>query len=64
MTKDEFIIAYAEASGILVSDLSKYGTVLPCACGDEGCCGWTIVNDSPLSIKTHERLYAPEAPKP
>lgn len=60
MTKDEFTAAYAEASEILVSDLLKDFIVMPCACDWRGCSGWAVINNSPLAIKTHQRLFAPE----
>lgn len=59
MTKDEFIAGYCERSKISWEKLSQHRVALPCACGEDGCDGWAMVTNDPLSIETHNKLYAP-----
>lgn len=41
MTRDEFERAYAERSKVSVDELRELGgEVVPCECGESGCCGW------------------------
>lgn len=66
MTREEFIKAYAERSGLSakyasigIMDIGDQTQVaLPCACGDEMCEGWAMVGAS--GVPSHLNLYAPE----
>lgn len=66
MTRAEFIAAYAARSGPnveITEDGIRVGSrrrvALRCACGEEACQGWAMVNDDPEAIADHMALYAP-----
>lgn len=59
MTKDEFITAYCERSGVSWGELSQHQVALACACGEDGCQGWAMVANDERSIRAHRELYAP-----
>ena len=68
MTREEFITAYCDRSKIPMEarridgfDLgSGYMRIaLPCACGEEDCEGWAMIN--PKNAEDHMRFYAPRA---
>lgn len=59
MTKEDFIAGYCERSGVTWNELSQFEVALPCACGEDGCNGWAMVSNNPLSIKAHMDLRAP-----
>ena len=45
MTREEFEEGYARRSGMTVERLHELGQVaIPCACGEDGCKGWAMVN--------------------
>jgi hypothetical protein len=54
MTRDQFIAAYCERSGVMWNHLSQFMVALPCACGELGCNGWAMVLNDPLAIELHE----------
>lgn len=68
MTREEFIRAYADRSG-LPAEAAQFAavglldvggttqTALPCACGDYRCEGWAILSAS--AVVAHLELYAP-----
>lgn len=67
MTRQEFVRAYAERSGIK-ADFAVLGILdvggrtliaLPCGCGDDMCEGWAML--SAESALGHLSLYTPEA---
>ncbi|KKN59393.1 hypothetical protein LCGC14_0542280 [marine sediment metagenome] len=45
MTKDEFEKQYTKGSNVTIEWLHERGQhVFPCDCGEQGCCGWKMVN--------------------
>jgi hypothetical protein len=68
MTREEFILGYCERSKISVTPYMvhlgyvKTGILvlmaLPCACGDDICEGWAMVN--PEMLDTHMAFSAPQ----
>jgi len=50
MTQDEFISGYCERSGVTWDWLSKHQKAIPCACGEDGCEGWMMVDNNELEI--------------
>ena len=59
MGKDEFEKSYQENSHITKEQYDGWFVTLPCACDYEDCQGWACINNDPLSIENHQRLYAP-----
>ena len=56
MTKDDFINRYALNSGMLPKEILKDNVALPCHCNQDGCKGWAMVSNNPLSIKCHNDI--------
>lgn len=58
LTRDAFIAGYCERSGITPEKLSALGQVaVPCSCGEPGCCGWAMVENTPEALARHRELY-------
>src|SRR4029077_12503361 len=65
MTRDQFIHDYLRNSGLpfrckTVTGLrigKRSRVALPCACGEESCRGWAMINDDPADIADHNRFY-------
>jgi hypothetical protein len=53
MTRERFINAYCERSGILVEVFSQSYVALPCDCGDSECEGWAKVRNDAVSMLEH-----------
>jgi hypothetical protein len=53
----KFIQRYCERSGLSVSEVMQTQVCLPCSCSDDGCEGFAMVSNNPLSIKAHNMLY-------
>lgn len=59
MTREEFIAGYCERSGFPEDYVLQNNVALPCACSEDGCTGWAMVEREELQIKSHYKLYAP-----
>jgi hypothetical protein len=57
ISKETFIDGYCSRSGITREELFERSVVLPCACGDEQCKGWAVIENAPHSIDWHMRCY-------
>lgn len=61
MTKEEFIDRYATRSKWTEEEKQRHMSedyiVMECSCNFEGCPGWAMVNNDPLSIKAQKELY-------
>lgn len=62
MTKEEFIEHYfrdwPENDPIRQTQIAA-----PCDCGEDGCLGWQMVSNTPLSIMCYNELYKGDNPE-
>lgn len=60
MSGEEFEVGYIKRSGITKEKYDKHFITMSCDCDAPNCKGWACVGNSPLLIKAHNDLYAPQ----
>jgi len=58
MDKETFEKQYIENSGITKEEFDQYFITMECNCNYEGCRGWAVINNDPVSIKCQKELYS------